>query len=693
MCVAEYAILALALINQNVSSIITRIQRYRVRYVFYWLFLYLLPHEKNMNKNAEVARILLKIAFLLEMEEEEDSKSSKKRDSDNTTSSSSLEGNDNAKNKKSNVSFKVRSYKRAADVIAALSSNIDEIYSKAGINGLLQIPSVGKAIGSKIQEYVTTGKIKYLEELESKTAIKVEEFYGLEGIGPRTIKSIYDNLGIRDISALERAASEGRLRGIPGFSQKKEELILKKIQLFRRSRGRYLIGEVFPLVKGIEAGLLKINGVKKAIAAGSFRRMRETIGDIDYVVVSDNAENVMDYFVSMPQVEEVLSRGQSKAFVRLNNGMDADLLVVSEESFGSALQYFTGSKEHGVALRKLALAKHLHLNEWGIFDIYNNKIAGQSEEEIYGTLGMEWIPPEIRENTGEIELAIKPKNELPKLVQYDDLRGDLQVHSNSTDGTMSIEDMAIAAKQKFGLEYIAITDHTKSLKLTHGLDEKQLLDQANKISEINDQLREDRISTISKIEEEKKQHLRRQRRQRNKEYDDAKLVNLKNFKVLSAAEVNILKDGSLDIPNNILDKLDLVGAAIHSNFSQPIEVQMQRLVSAARNPSVDIIFHPTGRLINKRDGYAVNVEKLIDVAKDTNTILEVDSYYDRLDLKDEYVRMAVQNDVRLAIDSDAHHPIHFEFLRFGIAQARRGWAESLDIVNTGNVEHLLSNLK
>jgi DNA polymerase (family 10) len=649
-----------------------------------------------MNKNAEVARILLKIAFLLEMEEE-DIKSSIKRGSSGGNSKSRSEGNNNVKNKKFNVSFKVRSYRRAADVIAALSSSIDEIYAKAGLDGLLQIPSVGKAIGSKIQEYLTTGKIKYLQELESKTAIKVEEFYSLEGIGPRTIKSIYDNLGIKDISALERAASEGRIRGIPGFSQKKEELILKKIQLFRRSRGRYLIGEVYPLVKQIEADLLKIKGVKKAVAAGSFRRMRETIGDIDYVVVSDNVVNVMDYFVSMPQVEEILSRGQSKAFVRLNNGMDADLLVVSEESFGSALQYFTGSKEHGVALRKLALAKHLRLNEWGIFDSYDNRIAGYSEEEVYSTLGLDWIPPEIRENTGEIEVAIKPKSELPKLIQYDDLKGDLQVHSNSTDGTMSVEDMAIAAKQRFGLEYIAITDHTKSLKLTNGLDERQLLDQANKINEINDRLRQGCLSNISEKKVEKKHLQRRLRRQANKHNDDnndAQLVDdLKNFKILSAAEVNILKDGSLDIPNNILDKLDLVGAAIHSNFSQPIEVQMQRLIAAARNPSVDIIFHPTGRLINKREGYAVNIEKLIGVAKDTNTILEIDSYYDRLDLKDEYVRMAVQNDVRLAIDSDAHHPIHFEFLRFGIAQARRGWAESLDIVNTGRIENLLSNLK
>ncbi|MFL6343277.1 MAG: helix-hairpin-helix domain-containing protein [Nitrososphaeraceae archaeon] len=631
-----------------------------------------------MNKNAEVARILLKIAFLLEMEEE--SNGDHDNNNNNNIRAISTTKNNNTKNR-SNTTFKARSYRRASDVIATLSSNIDEIYKKEGLGGLLQIPSVGKAIGSKIQEYLTTGKIKYFEELKSKTTINIDEFYELEGIGPRTIKTLYDNLHIKDLPDLERAASEGRLRGIPGFSQKKEELIIKKIQLFKRRKGRYLIGEVYPLVKQIEAGLLNFKGVKKAVAAGSFRRMKETIGDIDYVVVSDNPENVMDYFVSMPQVEEVLSKGQSKAFVRLNNGMDADLLVVSEESFGSALQYFTGNKEHGVALRKLALAKHLHLNEWGVFDNYHNKIAGCTEEDIYNKLGLDWIPPEMRENTGEIELAKKPKSELPKLIQYNDLRGDLQVHSDSTDGTTSIEDMAIAAKQRFGLEYIAITDHTKSLKLTNGLDEKQLLDQANRISEINDRLRQ-RCYDMSKKEEEEQQ-----------QQEDAAIVQSENFRVLSAAEVNILKDGSLDIASNILDKLDLVGAAIHSNFAQPIEVQTERLISAARNPSVDIIFHPTGRLINKRDGYAVNIEKLIDVAKDTDTILEIDSYYDRLDLKDEYVRMAVHRDVRFAIDSDAHHPIHFEFLRFGIAQARRGWAETSDVVNTYSVKDLLSSLK
>lgn len=270
----------------------------------------------------------------------------------------------------------------------------------------------------------------------------------------------------------------------------------------------------------------------------------------------------------------------------------------------------------------------------------------------------------MRENTGEVELAKKGRKKLPELIGYDDLKGDLQVHSNSTDGTMSIEDMAFAAKEKFGLEYIAITDHTKSLKLTNGLDEKQLLDQAQRIAEINDKMK----------------------RQQEREQSN-------NFRILSAAEVNIMKDGSLDIPNNVLDKLDIIGAAIHSNFAQPIELQTDRLIKAAQNPSVDVIFHPTGRLINKREGYQVNMEKLINAAMDTGTILEIDAHYNRLDLKDDYARMAVQKDVKLVIDSDAHHPIHFEFLRFGIAQARRGWATQSNVLNTLPVYELLRNLK
>ncbi len=605
-------------------------------------------------KNANIASILRDIAFLLEMEEVEDD---------------------------SNIVFKIRSYKRASDVMANLSLNVEEVYATHGLKGIMQIPSIGKAIALKIEEYLTTGKIQYLEELKSKTDIDIDGFYGLEGIGPKTIKIVYDKLGIRDLSGLEKAASEGKLRSIRGFSEKKEEVILKKIQQFKKGRSRYLLGEVYPLIKQIETRLLKFNGVKNAVVAGSFRRMKETVGDIDFVVASNDVEKVMDYFVSMPEIDEVLGKGSTKTFVRLNNRMDADLLVVPEESFGSALQYFTGSKEHGVAMRKIALAKGLHLNEWGIFDNSQHRIAGSTEEEVYQTLDLEWIPPEMRENLGEVELAKKGGKRLPKLIEYTDLKGDLQVHSNSTDGTMSIEEMALAANEKFGLQYIVITDHTKSLKLTNGLDEKQLLNQANRIAEVNDRIRQ----VLDKTE-----------RQRRNELDSSPTTprtKANNFRILSGAEVNIMRDGSLDIANNVLDKLDIVGAAIHSNFSQPIEVQTDRLIKAARNPSVDIIFHPTGRRINKREGYPVNIEKLVDIATDTNTILEIDAHYDRLDLKDEYVRMAIQKGVKLVIDSDAHHPVHFAFLKFGIGQARRGWAEKSSILNTMPVDELLRCLK
>ena len=592
-------------------------------------------------KNTAIAKIFRKIGFIIEMN-----------------------GND------VNATFKARAYKRTSDVIASLPTNIEEIYRKERLEGLQKIPTIGKAIALKIEEYITTGTIKYYEELKATTPLNVDDLYDLEGIGPKTIKVLYDKLKIKDLSGLEKAASEGRLRNIQGFSQNKEETILKKIQIFKKGRGRHLIGEVYPIVKQIETRLSNVKGVKRAVSTGSFRRMKETVGDIDYVVVSDSPQKVMDYFVEMPEIDEVFGKGPNKTFVHLNNGMDADLFVVPEESFGSALQYFTGSKEHGIAMRKIALAKGLHLNEWGIFDNDKKRVAGFTEEEVYQALELDWIPPEMRENTGEIEIA-KKRGSLPSLIKYDGLKGDLQVHSNNTDGTMPIEDMSLAAKDKFGLKYIAITDHTKSLKLTNGLDEKQILDQANKITEINDKIKMN-------------QHIQDQK-------NHQKLLN--NFRILSSAEVNIMKDGSLDIANNVLDKLDIVGAAIHSNFAQPIEVQTERLIKAAQNPSIDIIFHPTGRRINKREGYPVNILKLIDVAKDTDTVLEIDAHYDRLDLKDDYIRMAVENNIKLVIDSDAHHPVHFAFLKFGIGQARRGWAKQSDILNTLPADTLLKSLK
>jgi DNA polymerase (family 10) len=621
-----------------------------------------------MVRNAAISRVLRQIAYLIELEE-----------------GAAQDNNDHSYKNKPNTVFKIRAYRRTADVIENLSSNVQEIYDKWKLKGLIEIPSVGKAIALKIEELLTTGKIGYFEELKKKTSINVDEFYHLEGIGigPRTVKVLHDRLGIRNLSELEKAAAEGKIHSVPGFSYKKEESILKKIQSLKKGSGRYLLGDIYPLVKQIEDRLSNLKGVKKAIAVGSFRRMKETVGDIDYLVLSDAPEIVMDYFASMPEVDEVIGKGPSKTFVRLNNGMDADLLVVPKESFGSALQYFTGSKEHGVALRKIAISKGLRLNEWGVYDKNNRMVAGSTEEGVYNRLGLDWIPPEIRENSGEIELAKKEKEKggnklkLTDLIDYNDLKGDLHVHSNDTDGVMSIQDIALAANEKFGLEYIAITDHTKSLALAHGLDEKYLLDQANKISELNYKL---------------KNHFEYNNKKDSSD-GSSNRSSANNFRILSGAEVNIMKDGSLDIPNNILDKLDVVGAAIHSNFAQPVEVQTDRLIKAAQNPSVDIIFHPTGRIINKREGYPVNLEKVISVAKDTDTILEVDAHYNRLDLKDDYVRMAVQSGVKLVIDSDAHHYMHFAFLVFGIGQARRGWAKKSDILNTLSVEKMLNSLK
>ena len=550
-----------------------------------------------------------------------------------------------------NVQFRARAYYRAADTIASLPENVTDIYDKYGVNGLLELPSVGKAIASKIEEYLKRGKMHHLEELKAKVPIDIDELYGIEGIGPKTIRMFYDKLHIKNLADLEKAATEGKLKTLSGFTEKKELDIFKQIEFFKRGKGRLIIGEVYPLVKQIEERLQHIAGVKNAAAAGSIRRMKETIGDIDYLVAASDPERVIDFFVKMPEVQEVLGRGQAKAFVKLASGIDADLLVVPEESWGSALQYFTGSKEHSVQLRKIAISKGLRLNEWGVFK-GDKRIAGTTEEEVYKILGLQWIPPEVRENAGEIELGRQGK--VPKLVEYGSLKGDLQVHSENSDGTATIEEMARGAKA-FGLDYIAITDHTKSLKLAGGLEEQELLEQADRISQLNDKLRE--------------------------------------FRILSSAEVNIMKDGSLDIPNTVLDKLDIVGAAIHSHFNLPIETQTERLIKAAKNPSVDILFHPTGRLINKRAGYPVDVEKVIEVSKDTNTVLEIDAHYDRLDLKDEYVRMAVRKGVKLVIDSDAHHPIHYSFLTFGVAQARRGWAIQSDILNTLPADKLLNALK
>ena len=559
-----------------------------------------------------------------------------------------------------NTIYKVRAYDKAADVIENMSTELEEIYSKSGIKGLRKIPTIGNAISSKIEEFIKSDKISYHEELTTKIPVNISEFYNLRGIGPLTLKILYEKLKITNICQLEKAASEGSIGRIKGFSKMKEDKILKIIQLSKQNKGRYLLGDVYPLIKKIESRLRARDSIIHCAIVGSFRRMKETIGDIDILVSTKEPEKVIKFFVKMPEVVEIKAKGKTKAFVELGNGIGVDLLVVPEESFGSSSQYFTGNKEHNISLRNLAVSMGFRLNEWGLFTKKKKKIAGTNEEQIYNKLGLRYIPPELRENCGEIEYFSNNQNDILGLVDYGDLKGDLHTHTDISDGTMSIKNMALQAKNKFGLDYIAISDHTKSLHLANGLNEKQLLEQINKIQVLNDAINES--------------------------------MNTR-FRILSSAEVNILKDGTADIANNILDKLDIVGASIHSNFSLSKDIQTERLVEAAKNPSIDIIFHPTGRLINKRIGYSIDVEKIIKTAYETKTVLEINSNYNRLDLRDEHIRLAVQNGVKLAINSDAHHPVHFAFLLFGIGQARRGWAKKLDIINTQKVDTLLKILK
>ena len=583
-------------------------------------------------KNVEILRIFREIAYLIQIAENDP-----------------------------NTIYKVRAYEKAADVIEKLTVGLEEIYLKNGIQGLRKIPSIGNAISLKIEEFIKSHKIDYHQELTTKIPLKISEFYNLRGIGPKTIKILYEKLKITSISDLEKAASEGRIAKLKGFSKMKEENILRTIQLSKKNKTRYLLGDVYPLIKKIESRLTTEDSVIRCAVVGSFRRMKETIGDIDILVSTKEPEKVVNFFVNMPEVEEIKGKGKAKAFVELSNGIGVDLLVVPEESFGSASQYFTGNKDHNISLRNLAISIGLHLNEWGLFTKKKKQIAGDDEQEIYEKLHLQYIPPELRENCGEIEYFSNNQKERLDLIDYGDLKGDLHTHSEKTDGTMSIKDMALQARKKFGLDYIAITDHTKSLRLANGLNENQLLDQINKIQELNDVMNE--YSTDN------------------------------GFRILSSAEVNILKDGTLDIVNNVLDKLDIVGASIHSNFSLSKDVQTERLIKAAKNPNIDILFHPTGRIINKREGYSIDVEKIINTACETRTVLEINSSYNRLDLRDEHIRLAVQNGVKLAINSDAHHPVHFAYLLFGIGQARRGWAKKIDVINTLKVDTLLKELK
>lgn len=553
------------------------------------------------------------------------------------------------------VEFKPRAYEKAALGIESLNEEVKELYKRGGLKALTEIPGVGQSIAEHIESLLKTGRFSDYERLKKKIPVNISELTAVEGVGPKMVGVLYQKLKIKNLKDLEAAALAGKIRKLERFGEKSEKKILKGIEFLKKSGGRQILGFVLPEIRALEKMIQSFPEIENAVVAGSVRRRKETIGDIDIFAVSSKPQKVMDRFVSLPFVAHVYVNGPTKTMVKLKNGLDADLRVVPKESFGAALNYFTGSKDHNIALRELAVKKGWKLNEYGLFN-GAKMIAGKTEEELYKALGLRYIEPELRENTGEIEAA--RQNKLPNLVGYGDLKGDLQVQTVWTDGADSIETMAKAAAAQ-RLEYIAITDHTKRLAMTDGLDEKRIQRQWEEIDKINKKLR---------------------------------ALGVK-CRVLKGTECDILKDGTLDLPDDILDKCDVVGASVHSHFNLPEKEQTERIKKAMANPNVDIIFHPTGRLINRRDAYRVDMDELIKTAKKTGTVLEINAYPDRLDIKDDYIKKCAQLGVKMSIDSDAHSAEHFKFLEHGIAQARRGWAEKKDIVNAWPLGEMLGFLK
>jgi DNA polymerase (family X) len=558
--------------------------------------------------------------------------------------------------------FRPRAYERAARLIESMDQDVEDIYKRSGTKGLMEIQGIGQGLADHIEEYVKTGKIKVFEKLKKEVPLDLESFSAVEGVGPKMLIALYKNLGVRNLKDLEKAAREGKVRTLPRFGEKTEENILRSIQLSREHRGRFLLGYVSPIVSEIEQNIAALKSTLKIIICGSIRRRKETVGDIDILATAKNSAEIMEYFASMPNVEKVIAKGETKLSVRLDIGIDADLRVVPETSFGAALQYFTGSKDHNVELRKIAMKYGWKLNEYGLFDKRDLQIAGRTEEEIYKKLGLDWMPPEMRENRGEIELALAHK--LPKIVEYDEVLSDLQMHTTYSDGAHSVQEMAETAA-RLGRKYIAITDHVGHLKIAGAMDVRTIEKQWREIEKIN-----------------KKMFAK-----------GGSASGGKNIRILKGCEVDINSDGSIALEDKYLAKFDIVLASIHSNFKMSKVDQTKRLIRAIENPHVDIIAHPTGRIIHQRAGYEFDFDEVARLAARTKTVLEANCYPDRLDFNDANIRRAIELGAMISFGTDSHSKTQLGNLWLGIAQARRGWATKGNILNCLSAEELLKLLK
>jgi DNA polymerase (family 10) len=545
--------------------------------------------------------------------------------------------------------FRIRAYRKASFTVGSLGKDV----SGMSEGDLLEIPGIGKDLAGKIHEYLVTGRIAAYEKIKQELPEGLITLLGVPGLGPKTVGLLFKEYHISDIDQLEMFARQHKLSALPGIKEKTEASIIKGIEMLRRYSGSYPIGKVLPVAFEIKEYLRTKASVRRVEIAGSIRRWKDTVRDIDIICTSDKPKEVMRVFTAMPDVRQVLMKGPARSSVVISDGMQVDIRVVENESFGSAMSYFTGSKGHNIRLRELAVKAGLKLNEYGIFrEQDNNKLGGRNEEDIYNVLGLQYVPPELREDTGEIEAALD--NALPELVELKDIRGDLHCHSNWSDGGLDIEELIKGPIEK-GYAYMALTDHSKGLGIARGLSDERLLGQIQLVEALN--------------------------------------KRLKGFRILTGTEVNIRNDGSLDFDDEMLRRLDFVIASVHSGFRQSKEQLTERIVKAMENPYVSVIGHISGRLIGEREAYELDMERVLDQAAKTATALEINAYPLRLDLSEPYVKRAGEKKVPVVISTDSHTLGQFDNMQYGVSVARRGWLEKKDVLNTLPCSLLIKRVK
>ncbi|TXT54264.1 MAG: DNA polymerase (Family 10) [Promethearchaeota archaeon] len=541
--------------------------------------------------------------------------------------------------------FKPRAYRRAAQNIVNSSTDIIESYEN---DKLQEIEGVGESIASKVREIIETGSLEYLEDLRKQFPEGLQEMMDIQGLGPKSLMKLYKELNIKNIEELEKAAKNKKIREIEGFGEKSEKNILKNINMYKKFQERFLLGNILPIAKKIESKLSELEEVERINLAGSIRRMKETIGDVDILIISTNPDKVMDYFTGLEEVERVVSKGHTRSTIITANKLSIDLRVVEAKSYGSALQYFTGSKEHNIKLRSIALDKNWKLSEYGLIDKDSmDTIASEQEKDIYSSLELDYIEPELREDRGEIEAAREGK--LPQLIKIEDIQGDLHIHTKWSEGSNSIEEMAQAAKKK-GYKYLAICDHAETLQVASGLTSEEIRTQMKEINQVN--------------------------------------KNIEGITILSGIEANIDSEGNIDVKKKILKDLDVVLASVHSGFKSSEKKMTDRIINAMHNDYIHILGHPTGRMLNKREPYSVNLKKVFEAAEDLGIILEINAFPERLDLNDVNCKNAKNYDLLMCINTDSHHVEHLRFMEYGIATARRGWLEPKNVANTLDLKEL-----